>query len=72
MADTTRTMATEQVAEPGEPGDGTSGHTAEAEARQGRHGLIGADLLRYQVEHGAFSEEELAEARCRIFGSAEA
>ncbi|WP_225845082.1 hypothetical protein [Streptomyces sp. HPF1205] len=73
MADTTRTMATlptERVAEPGEPDNFTSGHPAEA--RQRRHELIGADLLRYQEEHGAFSAEELAEARSRIFGPAEA
>lgn len=75
MADATRTMATlptERAAEPGEPDDFTSGHPAEAEARQRRHELIGADLLRYQEEHGAFSAEELAEARSRIFGPAEA
>lgn len=33
-----------------------------------RHQILGADLLRHQEEHGAFSEEELAEAHSRIFG----
>ncbi|MGI5286291.1 hypothetical protein ACQEVF_23535 [Nonomuraea polychroma] len=38
-------------------------------ARQLRHQLLGADLLRYQEEHGEFTEEELAQARSRIFGA---
>ncbi|MEE1939608.1 hypothetical protein V1L54_09290 [Streptomyces sp. TRM 70361] len=37
-------------------------------ARRTRHLLLGADLRAYQQEHGAFSEEELAEAHARIFG----
>lgn len=41
-------------------------------ARQLRHQLLGADLLRHQEEHGAFTEEDLAEARSRIFDDTEA
>ncbi|WP_406100456.1 hypothetical protein [Streptomyces sp. NBC_01013] len=32
--------------------------------------LLGDDLRRHEEEHGDFSDEELAEARARIFGSA--
>lgn len=72
MADTTRitvTLPTEQVAELRKLTDNISGYVAEAVARQLRHQLLGADLLRYQEEHGAFTEEELAEARSKIFGT---
>ncbi|MEU7021715.1 hypothetical protein ABZ990_13785 [Streptomyces sp. NPDC046203] len=74
MADTTRitvTLPTEQVAELKKLTDNISGYVAEAVARQIRHQLLGADLRRYAEEHGAFSEEELTEARARIFGTAE-
>ncbi|WP_145825595.1 hypothetical protein [Streptomyces sp. T12] len=74
MADTTRitvTLPTEQVAELKKLTDNVSGYVAEAVARQLRHQLLGADLL-HQEEHGAFTEEELAEARSRIFGDTEA
>ncbi|WP_405777837.1 hypothetical protein [Streptomyces sp. NBC_01538] len=37
-----------------------------------RHQLLGADLRGQTDEHGAFSEEELAEARARIFGTTSA
>lgn len=73
MADTTRitvTLPTDQVAELRKLTDNVSGYVAEAVARQLRHQLLGADLQRYQDEHGAFTEEELAEARSRIFGAA--
>ncbi|MEU6228325.1 hypothetical protein [Streptomyces sp. NPDC047042] len=33
---------------------------------------LGADLRSHTDEHGAFSEEELAEARARIFGTTQA
>jgi post-segregation antitoxin (ccd killing protein) len=72
MADTTRitvTLPTEQVAELKKLTDNVSGYVAEAVARQIRHQLLGADLRSYEDEHGAFSEEELAEARARIAGA---
>ncbi|MGC0377451.1 post-segregation antitoxin (ccd killing protein) [Streptomyces sp. SAI-229] len=75
MADTTRitvTLPTEQVAELKKLTDNVSGYVAEAVARQLRHQLLGADLLRHQEEYGAFTEEELAEARSRIFGNTDA
>src|SRR5690606_14686458 len=50
--------------------DNVSRYVAEAVARQLRHQLLGADLQRYQEEHGEFTEEELARARSRIFGAA--
>ncbi|MEU0176239.1 hypothetical protein ABZ178_23235 [Streptomyces massasporeus] len=75
MADTTRitvTLPTDQVAELRKLTDNVSGYVAEAVARQLRHQLLGTDLMRHQEEHGAFTEEELAEARSRIFGTADA
>lgn len=71
MADTTRitvTLPTEQVAELKKLTDDVSGYVAEAVARQLRHQLLGADLLRHQEEYGAFTDEEPAKARSRIFG----
>ncbi|MFF5155876.1 hypothetical protein ACFY3N_06350 [Streptomyces sp. NPDC000348] len=75
MADTTRitvTLPTEQVAELKKLTDNVSGYVAEAVARQLRHQLLGADLLHHQEEYGAFTEEELAKARSRIFGNTDA
>ncbi|GAA2319435.1 hypothetical protein GCM10010234_77320 [Streptomyces hawaiiensis] len=75
MADTTRitvTLPTDQVAELRKLTDNISGYVAEAVARQLRHQLLGADLVRHQEEYGAFTEEELAEARSRIFGTTDA
>ncbi|MEU3887871.1 type II toxin-antitoxin system CcdA family antitoxin [Streptomyces sp. NPDC029041] len=72
MADTTRitvTLPADQVAELRKLTDNISGYVAEAVARQLRHQLLGADLMRHQEEYGAFTEEELAEARARIFGT---
>ena len=74
MADTTRitvTLPTEQVAELKKLTENVSGYVAEAVARQIRHHLLGADLRRYQEEHGAFADGALAEARARIFGANE-
>ncbi|AJE84102.1 hypothetical protein SLNWT_3726 [Streptomyces albus] len=65
------TLPTEQVAELRKLTDNVSGYVAEAVARQVRHQLLGVDLLRHQEEHGAFTQEELAEARSRIFGTAD-
>ncbi|SDQ71388.1 type II toxin-antitoxin system CcdA family antitoxin [Thermostaphylospora chromogena] len=73
MADTTRitvTLPSDQVAELKKLTDNVSRYVAEAVARQLRHQLLGADLQRYQEEHGEFTEEELARARSRIFGAA--
>lgn len=74
MADTTRitvTLPTEQVAELKRLTDNVSGYVAEAVARQIRHQLLGEELRRYEEEHGAFTDEELAAAQARIFGPAE-
>ncbi|MFI6707979.1 hypothetical protein ACIBF7_16220 [Nonomuraea sp. NPDC050478] len=51
--------------------DNVSGYVAEAVARQLRHQLLGEDLRRHQEEHGEFTDEELARARARIFGSSD-
>jgi post-segregation antitoxin (ccd killing protein) len=72
MAATTRitvTLPTEQVAELKKLTDNVSGYVAEAVARQIRHQLLGEELRRYEEQHGAFTEEELAAAQARIFGS---
>ncbi|MFD7548231.1 hypothetical protein [Streptomyces sp. NPDC059816] len=72
MASTTRitvTLPSEQVAELRKLTDNVSGYVAEAVARQIRHQLLGDDLRRYEEEHGSFSDEELAEARSKIFGA---
>ncbi|MBZ4019387.1 type II toxin-antitoxin system CcdA family antitoxin [Streptomyces purpurogeneiscleroticus] len=74
MSATTRitvTLPTEQVAELKKLTDNISGYVADAVARQIRHQLLGEDLRRYEEEQGAFTEEELAEARERIFGAGE-
>ena len=73
MAATTRitvTLPTEQVAELKKLTDNVSGYVAEAVARQIRHQLLGEELRRYEEQHGVFTEEELAAAQARIFGSA--
>lgn len=75
MSATTRitvTLPTEQVAELRKLTDNVSGYVAEAVARQIRHQLLGEDLRRHQEEHGAFTDEELAEAHSKIFGTADA
>ncbi|MFG2614211.1 hypothetical protein [Streptomyces anulatus] len=48
----------------------TGPYVAEAVARQIRHHLLGDDLRRHEEEHRPFSDEELAEACGKIFGSA--
>jgi post-segregation antitoxin (ccd killing protein) len=75
MSATTRitvTLPSEQVTELRKLTDNVSGYVAEAVARQIRHQLLGDDLQRYQEEYGAFSEEELAEARARIAAATDA
>ncbi|MFJ4966845.1 hypothetical protein ACIP6P_31080 [Streptomyces sp. NPDC088729] len=47
-----------------------TGYVAEAVVRQIRHQLLGDDLRRHEEEHGPFRDEELAEARAKIFGDA--
>ncbi|MFI7443707.1 type II toxin-antitoxin system CcdA family antitoxin [Nonomuraea indica] len=72
MAETTRitvTLPSDQVTELRKLTDNVSGYVAEAVARQLRHELLGADLQRHQEDHGEFTDEELAEARARIFGA---
>lgn len=72
MSATTRitvTLPTEQVTELRKLTDNISGYVAEAVARQIRHQLLGEDLRRHQEDHGAFTEEELSEARSKIFGA---
>ncbi|MEU6739343.1 type II toxin-antitoxin system CcdA family antitoxin [Streptosporangium sandarakinum] len=74
MADTTRitvTLPVEQVEELKKLTDNVSGYVAEAVARQIRRHLIAEDLRRYQEREGAFTEEEMAEARAKIFGVAD-
>jgi post-segregation antitoxin (ccd killing protein) len=73
VASTTRitvTLPSDQVAELRKLTDNVSGYVAEAVARQIRHQLLGDDLRRHEEEHGHFSDEELAEARAKIFGAA--
>ena len=73
MSATTRitvTLPSEQVAELRKLTDNVSGYVAEAVARQIRHQLLGDDLRRHQEEHGAFTDEELTEARAKILGAA--
>ncbi|WP_069171765.1 type II toxin-antitoxin system CcdA family antitoxin [Streptomyces griseus] len=72
MSSTTRitvTLPSDQVAELRKLTDNVSGYVAEAVARQIRHQLLGDDLRRHEEEHGHFSDEELAEARSKIFGA---
>ncbi|MFJ2761979.1 type II toxin-antitoxin system CcdA family antitoxin [Streptomyces prasinus] len=72
MSSTTRitvTLPSDQVAELRKLTDNVSGYVAEAVARQIRHQLLGDDLRRHEEEHGKFSNEELTEARSKIFGA---
>ncbi|MFE9924485.1 hypothetical protein ACFYQA_23750 [Streptomyces sp. NPDC005774] len=72
MSSTTRitvTLPSDQVAELRKLTDSVSGYVAEAVARQIRHQLLGDDLRRHEEEHGKFSDEELTQARSKIFGA---
>ncbi|WP_035799145.1 type II toxin-antitoxin system CcdA family antitoxin [Kitasatospora mediocidica] len=72
MPATTRitvTLPSEQVAELKKLTDNVSGYVAEAVARQIRHQLLGEEVRRHEEEYGLFTEEELAAANARIFGS---
>lgn len=64
----TVTLPAEQVAELRQRTDNVSGYIAAAVARQLRHELLADDLRGYQEKHGAFTDEELANARDEIFG----
>ncbi|WP_432076474.1 hypothetical protein [Streptomyces wuyuanensis] len=69
MAETTRitvTLPTADVEALKKLTDNVSAYVAEAVARQMRHQLRREEFERYQEEHGAFTEEELAEARAAI------
>lgn len=75
MSGTTRitvTLPSEQVAALKEITDNVSGYVAEAVARQIRHRLLVDELERHQNEFGAFTQEELAEARAKISGATDA
>ncbi|MGV9244813.1 type II toxin-antitoxin system CcdA family antitoxin [Streptomyces sp. NPDC003710] len=50
--------------------DNLSGFAAEALAAKIRRELLAEDLRRYEEEHGAFTEEEMAEAFARLNGAA--
>ncbi|WP_017626097.1 type II toxin-antitoxin system CcdA family antitoxin [Nocardiopsis chromatogenes] len=72
MADTTRitvTLPTDQVEELRRVTDNISGYVAEAVSRKIRHQLLAEDLRRYEEEHGEFTEEELEEARERLYAA---
>ncbi len=69
MSATTRitiTLPSDQVAELKKITDNVSGYVAAAVARQLRHRLLVDELQRYQEESGAFTQEELAEARAKL------
>ncbi|MGW7364472.1 hypothetical protein ACWGI8_13855 [Streptomyces sp. NPDC054841] len=69
MAETTRitvTLPAKDVEALKKLTDNVSAYVAEAVARKIRHQLLGEELQRYQEEHGAFTDEELAEARAEI------
>ncbi|MFI6402697.1 type II toxin-antitoxin system CcdA family antitoxin [Streptomyces sp. NPDC050548] len=51
--------------------DNISGFAAEALASRVRRELLAEDLRRYEEEHGAFTEEEMAEAFARLNGAAD-
>jgi post-segregation antitoxin (ccd killing protein) len=72
MSATTRitvTLPSEQVAELKKITDNVSAYVAEAVARQIRHRLLVDELQRHQDEFGAFTQEELDEARKRLFSA---
>lgn len=75
MSGTTRitvTLPSEQVAALKHITDNVSGYVAEAVARQIRHRLLVDELERHQSEFGAFTQQELAQARAKLFGTAQA
>ncbi|MBD2832716.1 hypothetical protein AB0K64_03985 [Streptomyces sp. NPDC053741] len=72
MPSTTRipvTLPSDQVADFRKLTENVSGYAVEAVARKIRRRLLGDDLRRHEAEHGPFSDEELAEAGAKIFGS---
>jgi post-segregation antitoxin (ccd killing protein) len=72
MSATTRitvTLPSEQVAELKKITDNVSAYVAEAVARQIRHKLLVDELQGHQDKFGAFTQEELDEARNRVFSA---
>lgn len=51
--------------------DNISGFAAEALAARIRNVLLAEELRRYEEKHGAFTEEEMAEAFARLHGTAD-
>jgi post-segregation antitoxin (ccd killing protein) len=71
MATTSRltiTLPSEQVEALKKITDNVSGYVAEAVARRLRQQLLQEELDHYEAEYGAFTEEELAQARAEILG----
>lgn len=52
--------------------DNISGFAAEAFEHRIRRELLAEEMRRYQEEHGEFTEEEIAAARARLHGKADA
>ncbi|MEV0483267.1 type II toxin-antitoxin system CcdA family antitoxin [Streptomyces sp. NPDC050508] len=48
--------------------DNVSGYVAEAFARKIRNDLLAEEVRRYEAEHGAFTDEERAEADALLHG----
>lgn len=46
-----------------------SGYAAEALTRKIKRDLLAEDLRRYEEEHGAFTEEEMAQAHARLYAA---
>jgi hypothetical protein len=72
MGDTSRvtiTLPTGQVEALKQITDNVSGYVAEAVAQRLRGELVDQELERYEREYGAFTEEELAQARAEIYGA---
>jgi hypothetical protein len=68
----TVTLPSEQVAALKAITDNVSGYVAEAVARQIRHRLLVDELERHQSEFGAFTQEELSQARAKLFDAPDA
>jgi post-segregation antitoxin (ccd killing protein) len=65
----TVTLPSELVAALKEITDNVSGYVAEAVARQIRHRLLIDELERHQSQFGAFTQQELAQARAKLSGA---
>lgn len=49
--------------------DNLSGYASDALARKIRHDLLGEELRQYEKEHGAFTDQEKAEAYALLHGT---